>query len=445
MSKTLQYGLYELCKNRIAADDEFKVQSARESFDVVDDALFDEYRIWQIKKTVTLVKGKSAFYGRLYGKHNVGADDINSLEDLANLPFTEPKDLSGTSYSLLCTSQSDVEKPVTFFSSGSTGMKKRIFFSQNDIRKIFEFLPRGMNTVVDREEGRCLVFLQNSQGRGIGSILANSLIAFGMQAWAADLHDDPGDIYKTTVENKVNVWFGDAMTIYRATRILAEKHDLSKLGMKCVFITMMNIPQSMIDYLAKVWNCRVSTHYGLTESGWGLAVDCDVCDGYHYNELDHFIEIVDPETGVPLPYGQEGEIVLTNISRDCMPLVRYRTGDIAKIEKSVCGSHLFVLGHIKRRKEGAYIISGQELYPALFDEVLFSTDGMLDYRIFAEGDTLSFDIETLDPDSFDGDTLAKRLSELDAMRELPLPRVNALPCGALREFCFEKKRVLERE
>lgn len=444
MSKTLQFGLYELCKNRIAADEAFRNQSARTNFDTVDDALFDEYRIWQLKKTVKLVKENSAFYGRLYARHNVGADDINSLEDLAKLPFTEPKDLSGTSYGFLCTSQGDVEKPVTFFSSGSTGMKKRIFFSQADIRKIFEFLPRGMNTVVDRDEGRCLVFLQNSQGRGIGSILANSLIAFGMQAWAADLRDDPDDIYKTTVDNKVNVWFGDAMTVYRTTRLLEKRHDLSALGMKCIFITMMNISQSMIDYLAKAWNCRVSTHYGLTESGWGLAVDCDVCPGYHYDELDHFIEIIDPETGAPLPCGQEGEIVLTNLSRDCMPLVRYRTGDIAKVEKAVCGSHLFVLGHIRRRKEGAYSLSGRELYPALFDEVLFATDGMLDYRIFAEGETLAFDIETVDSAEFDADGLVARLAALDELRGLPVPRVNALPCGALREFCFEKKRILER-
>jgi len=193
-------------------------------------------------------------------------------------------------------------------------MKKRIFFSQRDIQKIFEFLPRGMNTVVDRDEGRCVVFLQNSQGRGIGGILAQSLIRFGMQAWAADLHDDPEELYELSVKNRANVWFGEAITIYRATRILAEKHDLSKLGMQCIFITMTNLPQSMIDYLAETWQCRVSTHYGLTESGWGLAVDCDVCSGYHYNEIDHIIEIVDPDTGAPLPYGEEGEVVLTNSS-----------------------------------------------------------------------------------------------------------------------------------
>lgn len=444
MSKTLQYGLYELCKMRIEQDEEFRAQSARGDLSVVDDELFDEYRLWQLKKTVKLVKENSAFYGRLYAKYNVGAEDIGSLSDIQKLPFTTPKDLSGTSYSFLCTSQGEVEKPVTFFSSGSTGMKKRIFFSQRDIQKIFEFLPRGMNTVVDRDEGRCVVFLQNSQGRGIGGILAQSLIRFGMQAWAADLHDDPEELYELSVKNRANVWFGEAITIYRATRILAEKHDLSKLGMQCIFITMTNLPQSMIDYLAETWQCRVSTHYGLTESGWGLAVDCDVCSGYHYNEIDHIIEIVDPDTGAPLPYGEEGEVVLTNISRDCMPLVRYRTGDIAKLEKAVCGSHLDVLGHIVRRKEGAYVLRGHELFPALFDEVLFGTDGLLDYRIFTDGDKLTFEVETLDPERFDADDLHGRLAALEVMQGLPAPEITLLPCGALREHCFEKKRIMER-
>lgn len=444
MSKTLQYGLYELCKMRIDGDDEFRSRSFRKNFSVVDDDLFDEYRLWQLKKTVKLVKENSPFYARLYAAHNVSADDINSLDDIQKLPFTTPQDLSDSSYSLLCTSQGQVEKPVTFFSSGSTGMKKRVFFSQRDIQKIFEFLPRGMNTVVDRDKGRCLVFLQNSHGRGIGGILAQSLINFGMKAWAADLHDDPEKLYELSVNNKVNVWFGDAITIYRATRILAEKHDLSELGMQCIFITMTNIPQSMSDYLAETWNCRVSTHYGLTESGWGLAVDCDVCSGYHYNEIDHIIEIADPVTGTSLPYGSEGEVILTNISRDCMPLVRYRTGDIAKLEKSVCGSHLDVLGHIVRRKEGAYMLHGHELFPALFDEVLFGTSGMLDYRIFTDGNKLTFEIETLDPPAFDADVLQSRLSALDVMQGLPTPEILPLPCGALREYCFEKKRITVR-
>lgn len=445
MYVSLQEGLYDLCRLRIEKDEEFKAQSARGNFDAVDDALFDEYKLWQLKKTVRRVRTKSPFYRRLFEKAGVTEDDLHSLEDIAKLPFTFPADLAGTSYSLLCTSQGEVEKPVTFYSSGSTGTKKRIFFSMADIQKILDFLPRGMNTVIGRDEARVLVFLQNSQGRGIGSILVQSLNAFGMQGWTADLQDSTDDILRATVEHKINVWFGDAITIYRATRVLEKQADLRSLGMQCIFITMSNIPQSMIDYLHSAWGCRVSTHYGLTESGWGLAVDCDVCPGYHYDELDHIVEVVDPETGGPVPEGREGEVVLTNISRDCMPLIRYRTGDIATLTKSVCGSHLMTLGHIRRRKEGATEYNGHYIYPALFDEVLFSTDGLLDYRIFLEGGRISLDVEVLDEALFDAVGLKERLMALPFMAGAPEIELNLLKSGALREHCYEKKRILERE
>ena len=445
MYVSLQAGLYDLCRLRIEKDEEFKAQSARGNFDAVDDALFDEYKLWQLKKTVRRVRTKSPFYRRLFEKAGVTEDDLHSLADIAKLPFTFPADLAGTSYSLLCTSQGEVEKPVTFYSSGSTGAKKRIFFSMADIQKILDFLPRGMNTVIGRDEARVLVFLQNSQGRGIGSILAQSLNAFGMQGWTADLQDSTDDILRATVEHKINVWFGDAITIYRATRVLEKQADLRSLGMQCIFITMSNIPQSMIDYLHSAWGCRVSTHYGLTESGWGLAVDCDVCPGYHYDELDHIVEVVDPETGGPVPEGREGEVVLTNISRDCMPLIRYRTGDIATLTRSVCGSHLMTLGHIRRRKEGATEYNGHYIYPALFDEVLFSTDGLLDYRIFLEGGRISLEVEVLDEADFDAVGLKERLMALPFMAGAPEIELNLLKSGALREHCYEKKRILERE
>lgn len=445
MNVSLQEGLYDLCRLRIEKNEEFKAQSTRGSFDTVDDALFDEYKLWQLKKTVRRVRTKSPFYRRLFEKAGVTEDELHSLADIAKLPFTFPADLAGTSYSLLCTSQSEVEKPVTFYSSGSTGTKKRIFFSMADIQKILDFLPRGMNTVIGRDEARVLVFLQNSQGRGIGSILAQSLNAFGMQGWTADLQDSTDDILRATVEHKINVWFGDAITIYRATRVLEKQADLRSLGMQCIFITMSNIPQSMIDYLHSAWGCRVSTHYGLTESGWGLAVDCDVCPGYHYDELDHIVEVVDPETGGPVPEGQEGEVVLTNISRECMPLIRYRTGDIATLTRSVCGSHLMTLGHIRRRKEGATEYNGHYIYPALFDEVLFSTDGLLDYRIFLEGGRVSLDVEVLDEAAFDAKGLKKRLMALPFMAGAPEIELKLLKIGALREHCYEKKRILERE
>lgn len=437
----LEIGLHELCKMRIAADDEFKASAENRNFEEPDAALFEEYRLWQMKKCLMRVYGKSSFYRRLFDENGVKPDDLKNFEDLKKFPFTFPTDLSGNAYGFLCTSQSEVEKPVTFYTSGSTGAKKRIFFSGDDIRKILDFLPRGMNTVVGRDEARCQVFLQNSQGRGIGKILADSLREFGMKAWTSDLADSAEDILRVTLDNNVNVWFGEAITIIRATRILSESRDLSKLGMKCIFITMSNISQSMIDYLEKAWNCHVSTHYGLTEAGWGLAVDCDTCGGYHYDELDHFIEIVDPETGDVLPYGKEGEIVLTNIARDCMPLIRYRTGDISALHESKCGSHLDTLGHIVRRKEGATVLGGKEICPAIFDQPIFEIPDILDYRIFIDNERLYLDVEVLHEDRFNDAALISKLMALPQLEGVGKPIINILPKGSLRKYCFEKKRI----
>jgi phenylacetate-CoA ligase len=438
---TLQAGLYALCKNRIAEDEEFKATAAYHNFDAVDDALFDKYRLFQLQRELRLVNEKSTFYKRRFMECGVTPDLVQSLPDLARMPFTAPMDLADNSYRFLCTSQSYVEKPVTFYSSGSTGMKKRIFFSRADLQKILDFLPRGMNTVIGREECRAQVFLQNSQGRGIGGILAQSLRQFGMQAWTSNLADDPEKIIALTLENHVNVWFGEAITILRATRILAKKIDLSKLGMQCIFITMTNIPDCMVEYLKKTWNCRVSTHYGLTEMGWGLAVDCDRCDGYHYNELDVIAEVVDPASGEVLPAGESGEIVLTSIARDCMPLIRYRTEDIATLRPCECGGHMELLGHIQRRREGTVSMNGREIYPALFDEPIFGVEDVLDYRLLLREDRLRIEVETLRG----GDEICREVAE--AVMRVPelsgckRPEVTALPCGALRPYCFEKKRI----
>ena len=441
MSQSLQCGLYKLCEKRISEEREFRAVTDTCDGPVTDE-LFDAYRLWQLQKTVKLVCEESPFYRRLYQAAGVTPGDIRCLQDLKKLPFTTSSDLQNNPYRFLCTSQSEIEKPVTFFSSGSVGQKKRVFFSRMDIQRIMDFLPCGMHTVIDPGEGRVQVFLQNSQGRGTGEILARSLRLYGMQSWTSDLQDSTEDIFRLASENQVNVWFGDALTILRASRILAQEHDLRRFGMQCIFLTMTNIPDSMVQDLTDIWGCRVSTHYGLTEAGWGLAVDCEVCRGYHYNELDHIIEIVDPETGAPLPYGATGEVVLTTIARDCMPLLRYRTGDIASLYPCRCGGHLDILGHIVRRKEGACRIAGREVYPALFEEILFKDRQILDYRAYTDGEQLYFDAEVLSPYCFDASVLSEQLGEIPGLQGMKSPQIRVLPVGALRPYAFEKKRIL---
>jgi phenylacetate-CoA ligase len=452
MGVHLEEGLFELCSKRIMADEGFKTVARNRNFGKVNSDLFQEFRLYQLKKTIKYVSENSRFYGKKFREKSVGPSDIKSLKDIEKFPFTFPEDLRHSSYDFLCISQRDVEKPVTFFSSGTTGIRKRIYFSRADIIKIMEFLPRGMNTVTDRDNGIIQILLPNSAGRGIGYLLAESLKSFGMRAVISDMGWPADKIIRSCLDEKPDVCFGDAGTIFRVTKEMAGKMDLSKLGVKVLFLTMSNVSRSMKEYLEKAWNCRVATHYGLTEMGWGLAVDCDSCDGYHYNELDVIAEVVDPETGKVLPEGEEGELVFTSIGREAMPIIRFTSGDISSLSKGSCGSSLKLMGHIVRRTEGMYDLGdGRYIYPALLEEAIYSIQEVVDYKASVKGRKLYIDLETVDkayygrPEESVKKEAMERLLAIDEIRNSQVElTVELLENGSLKPFCHQKKRIEER-
>jgi len=101
------------------------------------------------------------------------------------------------------------------------------------------------------------------------------------------------------------------------------------------------------------------------------------------------------------------------------------------------------MGHIRRRLEGAYDMGGgRVVYPAMFDEPIFALENVLDYRISARGEQLYVEAETLEEDPRTAEELAEALARLPALSGAPRPAVTLLPCGALRESCYEKKRIL---
>ena len=119
--------------------------------------------------------------------------------------------------------------------------------------------------------------------------------------------------------------------------------------------------------------------YGLSEIiGPGVAVQCrEVREGSHVNE-DHFLaEVVDPETGEPLPDGAEGELVFSTLTKEALPLLRYRTGDIASLDPApcACGRTLARMGAVRGRRDDMLIIRGVNLYPSEVEHVLLARGG----------------------------------------------------------------------
>lgn len=446
----LEDGLFRLCGDLIAQDGDFRAQAVHRNFNEVDDGLFREYRLYRLKKTVAYAYGHSRFYRDQFDRLGLCAEMITGMEDLQRFPFTAPEDLSGNSYAFLCTSQSEVEKPVTYTSTGTTGLQKRIFFSRRDMANIRKFLAVGMNTVADPGE-TAQIILPNSRNRGTGAILAGALQELGMRAYATDMSDDSARQVRRSMENRPAVWFGDAGTIYRITKEMEGKVDLAGLGVRVLFLTMGQVSPVMRRYLERIWSCRVCTHYGLTEVGWGLAVDCAHSGKYHYNELDVIAEVIDPVTGQPLPDGLEGELVYTCIGREAMPLIRYRSRDIAALTSKTCacGRHLQTMGHVERRMEAAATLpGGTELYPALFHDTLYSFPQVVDYNIFIdrreEVPLLRFEVETLARRSGLREEMEKSIATLPALAgDRCRVEVALLEAGTLKKSCYEKKLIRE--
>jgi phenylacetate-coenzyme A ligase PaaK-like adenylate-forming protein len=153
--------------------------------------------------------------------------------------------------------------------------------------------------------------------------------------------------------------------------------------------------------LQSAWNCEVFTHYGLTEMGLGVAVECPAHNGYHFNEADLLAEIIDPETGEVLSDGEEGELVFTTLTREAMPLIRYRTHDISRLSVKPCEcgiTTLKKLDRVTRRLESVVRIGeGDEIYPAMFDEALYTIPDIVGYEVSINKDgvkdSLTFQVE----------------------------------------------------
>ncbi len=300
----------------------------------------------------------------------------------------------------------------------------------------------AMNSLIGNTDTKILSLLTNSQGRGISSLYAKAVGLVGMWAVVGDMAANSTEIIEQILREGCNVCFGDMATIYRIAKENEGRLDLKSLGLKLICVTMGHVSAPAKSYLQRVFGCPVKAHYGLTELGWGFALECDVCEGYHANELDVFTEIIDPNTGLPVPDGAEGELTFTLLHREAMPLIRYRSGDIATKKASACEQHLETIGPIIRRIEGTITLpSGDLLYPAMLEEILQTVENIIDYKAFVQENRLTLYIEVLKEATQTRAEVRKKLCAHPVLKEMKIPEILPLEKGALKKFCHEKKTI----
>lgn len=294
------------------------------------------------------------------------AESLGDKSNLEELPFTYPSDLANDPLAFLAIPQSEVVRITTLANSGTTSLRKRIFFSKNDLERTKEFFAVGMSSMVSKGE-RLQILISNKTENSLGSLLKESLTRVGVKSEISPAIKSVDE----AIEASKNV---DSI-IGMPAEILYMSRFAPELRPKSILLAADIVSQSIIKSIRETWECNVFTHYGHSEFGFGCAVDCSCHNGLHLRDADLIFEIIDIETSKPAKIGEIGEIVITTLSNEAMPLIRYRTGNLSRLNDTPCGCGglLHRLGNIEGRiSSNIPIGENRVLSIHQLDEIIFT-------------------------------------------------------------------------
>lgn len=321
------------------------------------------YQWEKIQQTLEYVKEHSRRY-----RHKLdGLGAVSSLEEFSEVPFTYPEELKEDPFAFLCVHPGQVERIVTLNTSGTTGNPKRIFFAKGDMLSTVDFFAHGMS-IFTRPKDKVLILMPGSTPGSVGDLLQQGLVRMGAVPIVYGVAENPERAAQYMVDHRINIAVGLPIQMYQISQASSAKR-LGEMGdLRGVLLSADFITSQMAEQIEKNLNCQVYEHYGMTETCFGGGVFCTQKYGYHLREEDLYFEIVHPVTGRPVPAGQYGEVAVTTFHHQAMPLLRYRTGDIARYQKDPCpcGSALPVMSRVVCRK-GDVLSWGEDLWLALPD------------------------------------------------------------------------------
>jgi phenylacetate-CoA ligase len=347
-----------------------------------------EVQLRRLKAVVTRAYERVPLFRQRLEKRGLTPESIQSLADITRLPFTVKSDLRDTyPFGLFASPMADVVR--LHASSGTTGKPIVVAYTREDVEVWAEVMTRTL-AACGLHRGD---IVQNAFGYGLftGGLGAH----YGAETLGATVIPISGG----NTDRQIMVLRDFGVTAICATPSyfmhLAEK--AREMG-----VDLKDSPLRVGVFGAEPWTdamrARIEADtgikafdiYGLSEIiGPGVASECAQHAGLHVFE-DHFYpEIIDPETGEPLPDGEEGELVLTTLSKKAMPMIRYRTRDITAIlpERCGCGRTIRRIRRIDRRSDDMFIIRGVNVYPSQVEAALLNVEGtMPHYQIILTRD-----------------------------------------------------------
>jgi len=425
----------------------------REELDVVERSDMRQYQLHKFRQQMAYVIENSFYYKKKFEAAGIRPEDIRTWEDLERVPITEPADLAAEPMSFLCVSQGKVMR--VFSTSGTTGTRKRLCYTQNDVLNIVDSIAAALKTVGLTEKDRLQIMFPAVAAWDPGLMLDSACKVAGMRSVVVSTADVDEQI-RTMKENGTNMMIGLTSFLYRITMMAKDRYDLRSFGMKGIICSAEPLSEAMRREMISAWGCPVLAQYGMTEMGLATSIECDEYDGLHLNDADFIVECIDPETGKHLGDREPGELVFTSLSMEGTPLLRYRSYDLSCTIEPPCGCGFHTVGKIGkvqgRLDAQTKIGYGQKIFPLLFDEAILSVPGVISYTLVLEKedfrDRMTFTVEhTGDA----GEAKVKVLEALNALEEVQAARENDLvmepvvrmiPAGSV-EFAPKSKTIID--
>jgi phenylacetate-CoA ligase len=422
-----------------------------QAIETIDRAALERLQLQRLQETVRRVAAHVPFYQKKFAELGVKPGDIRSLADLRRLPFTTSADLRANyPTGLLAVPLDDALRLHT--SSGTTGKPKALFFSRQDVDNAAELCARSfvMTGVTKRDVFQNLM----TYGMFTGALVTH----YGAEkVGCLVIPAGPGNSerqlmlmqdFRTTFLHVT-----PSYALYLATFMEGHGVDPRRdLALRKAFVGAEPYTEETRRKIETGLGLDVYNSYGLSEmNGPGVAFECEQKQGMHLWE-DHFIaEIIDPQTGEPVREGEAGELVMTTLCREAMPLLRYRTRDITSFLTTLCpcGRTHRRLNRIAGRSDDMLIVRGVNIYPQQIERVLMAEPGVgRNYQIALEGlDEMTIKVELAEA-GFEAKVeqlmkLQNHLAEKLRAEILVKPRVQLLPPCSLPVSDGKARRVID--
>ena len=406
----------------------------------------NEKQLQQVDAQVKRLLKSGSFYGEVYRK--AGIFGVSSQEDFEKLPFSSKDDLRNA-YPLGIQAVPEEEVVRIHSSSGTTGKPVIIPYTAKDVDDWAIMFARCYETAGITNKDR----IQITPAYGLWTA------GIGFQLGAEKLGAMTVPMGPGNTDKQLQMMMDLKTTVLTATSsyalLLAE--EINKRGLRDKIHLKKGVfgserwSKKMREYIRKELGVELYDIYGLTEIyGPGIGITCEKEQGIHYWDDYVYIEIINPETGEPVPDGETGEIVITTLVKEGAPLLRFRTHDLSRIipEKCSCGRSYPRLDTIGGRSDDMFKVRGVNMFPKQVEELLQDVDGVLsEYNItIAHDDDHNKDIMilTVEVDGrVDFEKTALHIRELFKSRIGMTPKVTAVPIGTLQRSEKKTKRVID--